>query len=778
MDRLLFSFITGSLSSLYWPALLPTWSIAVLAIGAYISFTKHWYLASGGLAGVLWMLSVGYWLELKQPDESLFSQRILVTGEVVSVVTGFDQGKFEFVTEKFSVINGENWHAASHKLRLSWRKPDFALAQGQSLQLEVKIKPRWGLANEAGFDYQKWQLSRNIAASGYVVASDNNRLLHNDTSIRQQLANKLITIGVPEVSWLLALGIGYRSALTDTDWQLLQVTGTSHLVAISGMHLGMVALWSYVFFIVLLALANKALNRQCCHNIRRTAIIATLVPGCLYALLAGFSVPTLRALLMLSLACCLMLGKLNWRFSRFVLFSVACFILIFPLSIFSMSFWLSFGAIVIITFLLWRFPFRVPQRGQQPVRKLMQGIVSKFWYFVKLQLGVTLLMIPLVLLLFGGTSLISPIVNIIAVPLVTLLLLPMSLLAMLLILFDSNMAWSLLNILLRLFLEAKHQLEAAGSLSFAWFDIGTVDSLPVFLAALGLLLLVMPKMLIPRGFYFLLFVPFFTGFYNDGSEYVSSKSMSWQLDILDVGQGLSILIRKNGHAVLYDTGAAFPSGFSMADAVILPILKQSNIRYLDKLIISHDDNDHAGGVDVIRDAMPVAEYRRSPGNCHKDSHFSWKGLQFDVFWPDMDSLQPDADDNNLSCVIKISDGEHSVLLAGDIEYSVERLLVHLHRQNRIDLQSDFLVVPHHGSKTSSTASFIQAVSPQFAFVSAGFRNRWRMPANEVLARYYRAGIKVLNTAEAGQIRVIFSEHQQPEVSSWRLNQHSRWYLRL
>lgn len=783
MDRLLFSFITGVFSSLLWPSLLPTWCLPILLITSLVCLQKRWLIACGTFAGVLWMSSVGYWLVVTQPDESLFSHRVLVTGQILTVVTGLDDGKFDFAIEKVSVGNKLNWQPKSHKIRLSWRKPDFALAQGQILQLKVKLKPRWGLANEAGFDYQKWQLSKNVVATGYVVNSENNMVLDNSKTFRQTLAEEISGIAVAESRWLLALGLGYRSGLQPSDWQMLQATGTSHLVAISGMHLGMVAIWSYLFFIVMLTslrgisqIVLSGMNfsdvitqgERFPQNIRCVALSLTLLPCFCYALLAGFSIPTLRAFVMLVLAWSLVKFNINWQFNRFILVSLTCFLVIFPLSIFSISFWLSFSAILMIAFIIWRFPFQ-NKSHKSGSNNIKDSLKYKLAYFVVLQLGVTLLMIPLVVVVFGGASLVSPLVNMIAVPLVTLVLLPLSMLAIVLISLDSLLAYDALNLLLRLFLEVEQWLIQIGSIPHAWIDFGIADTLPLVLAALACLLLLMPNTLVPKYCFVILGFPLV-------SRYQLLQQQHWQLDVLDVGQGLSVLLRKQGHAIVYDTGAAYESGFSMANAVVLPILKKSNITYLDKLIISHDDNDHAGGMDIIRDTFPVADFLNSPESCHDGIDFVWRGLQFDVLWPDLEYVEQLQSDNNLSCVIKISDGRYNVLLAGDIEYPVERLLVDRHRKQQIDLSSDFLVVPHHGSKTSSTASFIKAVSPQYSLVSAGFRNRWRMPAQEVVVRYESAGVKVMNTAEVGQISLKFASDSHPEVLSWRINQHSRWYL--
>lgn len=789
MDRLFFFFIIGALSSLFWPVLPPLSTIPVFFTIVLYCIKQCCYSICGVLLGVFWMMSVGHWLNQTQPDKSLFADRIIVTGHVLSVVTEFDNGKFEFQMDEYRIPNTQNWMNAYHKLRLSWRNPDFVVSQGQKLQLEIKLKPRWGLANEAGFDYQKWLLSKNIVATGYVVNSLENRLVQVNQSVRQKLASDSLSYPNENVRWLLALSIGYRGALTPMDWDTLKNTGTAHLVAISGMHLGMVAFGFYWLFILVFAVIRRVVKVHVFSNLRIQALTATLLPCFLYTVLAGFSVPTLRAFIMLVFAWCLFKLHINWKFRRYILVSLSGFVIAFPLSIFSMSFWLSFSAIVIICFLLWRFPYRAHEG------KAMAQIFGKIIYFCKMQLWVTLLMVPLTLLFFGGASSISPLVNIIAVPIVTFVLLPLSLVITCLHLFDFPGLLPLLELTLSCFSLFANFLVYCSEFPHAWLSLGFDNHNTLILAAVVPILFMLPKFEMPRGFYVLLLLPLIFGFNNfgfttfdlkapvsDGAAFNSLGSNrepkhDWSVDVMDVGQGLGILIRKQGHAVLYDTGAAYPGGFNMAQAVILPILQKSNIQYLDKLFISHDDNDHAGGLDIISKTLPIAELRRSPENCNSDMNFRWKELHFIGLWPDRNFPQHLKSDNNLSCVMRVTDGVNSLLLTGDIEYSVERILVHLHRQEKIDLKSDILVVPHHGSKTSSTASFISAVSPQYSLVSTGFLNRWKMPSIEVVKRYESAGIKFLNTAQTGQITVRLSENSPPQVTSWRITRQPRWYLK-
>ena len=451
------------------------------------------------------MLSVGYWLKQTQPNNLLFDTRIVATGEVLTVVTEFDEGRFTFNVTEFRVVDSEQHFSVNHNVRLSWREPSFALQQGQKLQLELRLKPRWGLANEAGFDYQQWLFAHHIVATGYVVTSSENAIIHVQQSTRQTLAEEFMALNIPEIRWFLALAIGYRGALMPEDWTLLRKTGTAHLVAISGMHLGMVALWCYGVFIFILVVLPIVFHRNGPSNIRLQALLLSIMPCAFYTSLAGFSIPTLRAFLMLSLAVSLMKLNINWGFTRFILASVTLFILLFPLSIFTMSFWLSFSALMIIGFLLWRFTLKAG----------VNGITYKLRYFIRMQFCMTLLMLPLVLLFFGGASMVSPLANIVAVPFVTFVLLPLSLLVTCLQMIDSELAYSILNITLFLFAEFESLLRVFAELPASWITFGAVKSAVGIYATIAVTLMLLPRFIVPKIFYLVLFVPLVSGFYQE-----------------------------------------------------------------------------------------------------------------------------------------------------------------------------------------------------------------------------------------------------------------------
>ena len=236
---------------------------------------------------------------------------------------------------------------------------------------------------------------------------------------------------------------------------------------------------------------------------------------------------------------------------------------------------------------------------------------------------------------------------------------------------------------------------------------------------------------------------------------ITDNNNSWQVNVLDVGQGLAVVIEKNNRAILYDTGAAYPSGFAMAESVILPYLRHQGVKKLDKVIISHGDNDHAGGLSILQNSIPIDELIFNSAKnsvrklCLQGRHFIWQGLTFTMLWPKL----PKGDENDDSCVVHVSDGRHSVLLTGDISAKVERQLLN----SGYDLQVDVLISPHHGSTTSSHRKFLQRVKPDFSVFSAGYLNQWHMPVAKVVKRYHDEKIMTYNTASQGMIRFDFKD---------------------
>jgi competence protein ComEC len=790
MDWWLASFFLGAILSLFLPIVPDLFVLFLLLIVSIIFIClKRTRLSSGLLIGVTWMLFNAFNLQHSWQNNNLDAIELskktqVIQGTITSLhsikaIGSVDNAKFKKDKEIQRVrFNMDVSHVNDKKLnsdmeiRLSWNKATFAIQQGQLVQVKVKIKPSHSLANIGGFNYKTWLNSKSIIATGYVVKGSENKLIKSNITYRQQLFNHYQTL-LPKAeltSVLLALAFGSRAELNSTSWQVLQATGTSHLIAISGLHIGLVATGSYVLLMLLIRLLPlnnlSYITSFQSFNIRYVAIGFSLLIALIYGYLAGFSLPTVRALVMLVIFWAARLLTINLSVKRWLLITLFVLTVTTPFSLFTASFWLSVYAVTIIFICLWRFKYFISSGNQ-------------FWRFVKglvvIQLFLTLMMLPISAIFFQKVSLVSIIANVIAVPWMSFISIPLCLISVLLM----TVSESLSQFFIILCLE---------SVKAIWSYLTYLSNLPW---ALMLMSKVDIKLLIMLGiasaFYFtfvktnkrnvlyvvcimlvMKYLTFSQAITHKDTVEVSKKMnlptntiKDWQLVVFDVGQGLSILIKQNNHAILYDTGASYSSGFNMVEAVILPYLQHEAIEQLDFVIISHGDNDHAGGLKYLQQMLPIkqliyndkidANNKANSSNvkCIQGESFQWQALTFAMLWP----KEVQGQENDDSCVILITDGKHKVLLTGDISKKVEAQLIRDYPM----LSADILMVPHHGSKTSSSYQFIQQVKPTLAIVSAGFLNRWNMPVVDVVKRYEKINSQLLNTAEVGQININITE---------------------
>ncbi|MGV2870669.1 DNA internalization-related competence protein ComEC/Rec2 [Colwellia sp. E150_009] len=810
MDWWLANFFLGAIFSLFLPVVPDLFVLISLLLLSFfffyfpfkqpiihfVSLSGFYYplrLSSGLLFGASWMLFNAFtfqhlWQENKLDVIELSNKAQWIQGEVLSLHAPTEQPESTENTlkisslikseDKLSQINRSNSQlrfnlsvthlnniklASAIQFRLSWKKANLALQQGQSVNLYVKFKPAHGLANQGGFSYQTWLNSKMISATGYVINHKDNRLLNGESSLRQQLFNDytaLLTKNSDKnalAPLLLALGFGSRTALTQDLWQVLQVTGTGHLIAISGLHIGLVATGCFYSVMLLLRLLPLLLFVQSYKlqttNFRYYAIGLSMMAAFSYGYLAGFSLPTVRALVMLSFYWLIRLLALNISVTRWLLLTLFIITLTTPFSLFTASFWLSVYAVTVIFLTLWRF-------------KNILNTGHIFWRFIKglivIQLSLTVMLLPISAVFFQQVTLVALFANIIAVPWMSFISIPLCLLSVL----TMHVSDTLSHYLVLLSLAS---LEAIWSyltyLSTTWWAVIPLSSIDIqFLFFCGLAI-VLWAFLQPKFSYqikgkkrivMLCFLLIFISLIPALNKKLNKQLPHWQLVVFDVGQGLSILIQRDNKAILYDTGAAYDSGFNMIEAVVLPYLQFAGIQRLDKVIISHGDNDHAGGLKVLQQSIVVDEliYNTSKdvesSTCLQGELFFWQNLTIEMLWPD----QKIAQENDDSCVLLITDNKHKVLLTGDISKKIESKLM----QKYPSLQADVLIVPHHGSKTSSSKMFIEQVNPKIAVVSAGFLNRWRMPVTEVVNRYQQYNIQLLNSAKLGQVTINFSEN--------------------
>jgi competence protein ComEC len=789
MDWWLLNFLLGAILSLFLP-IVPAIFYVIITIILAICFSclKSTRKVSGLFFGGAWLLVAGMQYQNSLVDNSLTyllhaQKPILLQGEVITLPSKkINRSLLSNISKNSISSTNKNTPLFDYRfnfkivrvdqkllnrpiiVRLSWRKSSADIYQGQHWQFQVKMKPAHGFANPGGFSYQTWLRSKNIVATGYVradkrnkmsVRSTNNKLLIEDLSLRQYLLKRLKPL-IPKhelSSLLLALSFGDRSEISTKLWRVLQVTGTQHLIAISGLHLGLVA--SGTFFILLLVLSIMPFNYIARvvkfkgqsqsfllrHNSRTWVVIISSLFALYYAYLAGFALPTIRALSMLLLYWGVRLIGIRLSLTRWLLMALCLMVITTPFSLFSSSFWLSIYAVIIIFFIVWRFAYLFKKGG-----RISQFITS----LLVIQLSLSLFMLPIAALFNHQLSVVALFANIIAVPFMSITSIPLSLLAVIFLPLSESISTLLLQLSLKCLDVIWLWLEYLSVFDWASYSISTEQ---IFALALFILITAVCIFLSINRKYFIVLIlalsTLSTAHYFTKQEQ-GANDRNWQVKVMDVGQGLSVFIERNGHYILYDTAASYPSGFNLADAVLLPYLKHKGIVRLDKVIISHSDNDHAGGLKPLKQSIIIDELISNDINllpdvgCKRGQTFNWQGLTFKVLWPV--EIMEKKQKNDDSCVINISDGKFSVLLTGDISKKVEK---QLHKND--SLTANILIAPHHGSKTSSSNKFLQAVQPQFAVFSTGYLNRWRMPAQQIVEKYQVNNIKIFNTASNGMI---------------------------
>ena len=661
------------------------------------------------------------------------------------------------------------------KIKLSWyhqkKIPQKMIHAGQKWRFQVRLKQPNGFLNQGGLDYEKWLFTHRIKATGYIRHSVENRLLAPAvwTSIdyqRQQLSTKikqsLESHGVHKDSEataiILALGVANRNGISPQQWRLFQQTGTSHLIAISGLHIGVIAGFGYLLIAVIWWLF-PSLYQQI--PVRIAGVFLAIALASLYAILAGFTLPTQRSLIMVIGIVIALVQRQQVRSVSILSFAIILVLFIDPLAPLGASFWLSFTAVILI--LLY---------GNKQLRKPR---LSLLW----LQLILSFAMFPLTIFFFGSASFISPVANLIAIPWVTLIIVPLILLAMLLFLIAPALSAYLLEFVSFNIEYLSHLLQWLDSFPLTTLNFHALPTSLLLVMMLSLLFLLLPKGFPAKWLGFLLLIPVFS--YQP--QQVAQGEFKYSL--LDVGQGLASLIETQHHRLLYDTGPKSSYHFDTGKLVVLPFLQSKGIGHLDKMVLSHRDIDHYGGTLALLKQISVSEIISSNTHflkkhaitaCQAGQKWQWDNVHFEFLHPDAKGNFSGADisDNNRSCVLRISNQYHSLLLTADIEKKVEQFLLTTQADK---LKSEVLLIPHHGSKTSSSLKFIATVNPSLALNSSGYRNRYKHPAKKIMQHYRAMQIPVIDSVNKGEITLLFPADNKPLVLKSYRNENLRFWHR-
>lgn len=779
LPHYILSFAVG-IASLQLLSTLPPWSMGWLLPFAVLALLLHRRLAGAWrlinllaclLAGIGW---AGMLAQQRLADvlpSAWEGQDVQVSGVIAELPNEFGHGvRFSFQVDRIDTPGA----ILPKRLALSWYRgwrdeENYELPHllaGERWQLTVRLKQPHGNANPHAFDYEAWLFERNLRATGYVRKSaDNRRLAANTPGIRyaverlRQGIRDRFQASLPDsasVGILAALAVGDQQAVSGPLWRTFARTGTTHLMSISGLHVTMLAallgglcgwLWRRVPGLALRLPAQQA------------AIVAGWLAAAAYTLLAGAGVPALRTLAMLSVCALAMASRRHvgaWTTLALALLAV---LLWDPWAVLAAGFWLSFGAVAALF---------IAGSGR---------LGSGDWWtrFGLTQWAATLGTLPLLLFFFQQFSLVSPLANALAIPAISFLITPLALLAALL---DWYPALWLADWLMNWLLVVLDGLAALPLAVWsppapAWWTV------PLGLLGAGLLLL-------PRGWpgkpaaLALLAPALFLPVAQPG------EGEAW-LTTLDVGQGLAVVVRTAKHSLLYDAGPYYSAESDAGQRIAVPFLRAVGVSRLDRLVITHQDSDHAGGAASVLESLPVGQLldslpathwlharpaaRNITQPCLRGQHWQWDGVEFTVLHPAAEdyAAQPKKA-NHLSCVLRVVSGGKVMLLSSDIEAADEAAM--LARASGDELRADVVLAPHHGSKTSSTAAFIAAVGASKVIFPMGYRNRFGHPKAEVWQRWADSGAELWRSDRDGALTVRLPDVQ---IEAERAQRQRYWH---
>ena len=686
---------------------------------------------------------------------------VQLVGVIAALPHAFERGeRFAFDVESVETAAA----VVPQRIMLSWYhgwledewREGLKIRPGERWRFTVRLKRPHGNANPLAFDYEAWLFERNLRATGYVRPQAATQRL-DDFVVRpsyliERLRDRLrqsfdeVLGDAPYAGVLVALAVGDQQAIPGEQWRLFRQTGVTHLMSISGLHVTMVAalcgslvgwLWRRSERLLLALPAQKV------------AIAAGWLAAFGYALLAGFAVPAQRTLYMLTVVALALWSGRNLGASRSLLLALLAVLLLDPWAVLAPGFWLSFAAVAVLFFI------GTARLGSQ------RGWRAALANWGATQWAVTLGTLPLLLLLFQQFSLVSPLANAVAIPLVSFVITPLALLFVVL-------PWPPL-------LSLAHELLAVLMACLEWLAGWPLWEQPApplpatVLAVVGVVWLLLPRGFPARWLGLCLLLPALLW-----PAAQPARGEVW-VEVLDVGQGLAVVVRTADHSLLYDAGPLYSAESDAGQRIIVPYLRAHGVRRIDTLIVTHRDKDHSGGVVAVEEALPIVRRLSSvpelqPEPCVDGQSWEWDGVRFSILHP----VAPDyerkaARSNNMSCVLQVSSAWGSVLLTADIEARDEQALL---ARAAARLPSDVLLVPHHGSGTSSTPPFIAAVGAREAIIPVGYRNRFQHPRADVVDRY--AGSRLWRTDRDGAIRITLAAAGM-SVSASRSEYRRYWH---
>jgi competence protein ComEC len=716
-------------------------------------------------------------------DPALEGRNVTVTGVVAAMPQRNELGvRFRFDVE--SAFADDASMRLVPRIYLGWysnagnelaARPAGEVRAGERWRMNVRLKAPHGNSNPHGFDYELWLWEQGLQATGYVRAGPKDpapRLIgdtwqHPVERARQNVRDEIFEYVADRktAGLLAALVAGDQNAIDRADWDVFRAAGVAHLMSISGLHVTMFA-WAAALLVS--ALWRRSRRLCLAWPAQHAALVGGVLLATAYALFSGWGVPSQRTIWMLAAVALLRLSGRRWPWPQVWLLACAVVVTIDPWALLQPGFWLSFVAVGV---LFATEPGRQPGAAREAGARLLswwERLRASVREMFHQQWAVTLALTPLSLLLFGQVSVVGLIANAIAIPWVTLVITPLAMAGVLL-----HPLWTVAAAATEVL---KYLLEWLAGLPFATMSIAAPPLWAGAAGVLGGLLLAMRLPWQARVLGIPLLLPVLL--------WQAHRPLPGQFELLaaDIGQGNAVLVRTATHTLVYDSGPRYSSESDAGHRVLVPLLRAFDER-VDTLMLSHRDSDHTGGAAAVLEMQRGAallssiedghelQTLRPSTRCSAGQHWRWDGVDFAVLHPAAGDYELAAKPNAMSCVLRVSNGARTALLAGDIELAQESRLV----RESADLRADVLLVPHHGSKTSSSDAFLDTVQPSIALVQAGYRNRFGHPAPPVLERYRRRGVAVFDSPHCGAAH--WRSEQPAQVSCQRNFAPRYWHHR-
>jgi competence protein ComEC len=747
-----FSTLPKMTTVVYWSASCAFLVILVTILCNKIIIKRFCVLLLASIVGFGWAYQqAGSRLQWRL-SPALWGQAVTIKG-VVSGISLWQQQtlRFDLATES---INQEAIQSLP-QMRLFWPKATTFLKEGDCVTAVVKLQPPWHLANPGGFDQQKQLFIEGIRATGKVitmhtiVASNKGSLTRLRQALNEQMAALLFD--KPLLGVIQATTLGLYKNITPHQWQVFQVTGTTHAIAISGLHISLVAI---LFGGIITFLVKRLPLLMLYYPAKFYGAFAAMLSATAYCAIAGFSIPTQRSLAMILVALYALLTRqkaLSWHLLALAWLGIG---LIDPLATLQMGFWLSFGCVSALIY------------GGTHASQ------ASWWRkWIMPQLIVFIGLLPMGVMFFHQASLLAPLANFIALPIINIFVIPPSLLAILLMKFSIPLATLSLNI-------------AHGALSFVWQILEKMANLPLgvwhageiplfccLLALIGIIILLTPKGFPAKQLGWFGLLPMIC--YHPPSIPLGECRVT----VLDVGQGLAVVIQTRHHVLVYDAGPQYGVDNDAGKRVIKPYLRAQQIKKIDRIIISHGDLDHRAGLESLSELLQGEIFSSEPhrltlpsNRCNELTQWNWDGVQFTM----LNQANAAAKNrNDRSCVLKVMTQNQSILLTGDIEKGAEQSLLTTSPEL---LNSSIILVPHHGSLTSSSKEFVKRVNAKYALYPVGMGNRYGFPKSDILKRYAAQGSENIVVAYSGAL--IFELNNEDELTPptrWRDTSLLYWH---